>query len=140
MHGPNIHPVEQRRSIVVVADFAALRELVRLELESLGPFRVVGEANAAGPAIDAVAAHRPEFVLLDLELPRQDAWSALGHMREGSPASKIFLYTARSSDLTSRARRHGATGVIHKRVGGRALVRAMLRYGSDTRDTPLVNA
>jgi two-component system, NarL family, invasion response regulator UvrY len=113
---------------VLVDDFGPLRELVRLELESSGDFRVVAEASDGEQGLAAVTQHLPDYVLLDLDMPRVGGWAALPRLRAKSPASCIILYTEETADITARARRHGANGIVSKRVGGAALVAALLRF------------
>ena len=61
-----------QRTVLVVDDHAPLRTLCRLNLEPAG-FRVV-EAADGDEALAAVAADRPDAILLDLMMPRLSGW------------------------------------------------------------------
>jgi len=69
---------------VVADDLPDARELTRLTLERTGRFQVVGEAGDGAEAIDMVARHRPDLLLLDLAMPRVDGLRALPAIRSAS--------------------------------------------------------
>ena len=69
---------------MVADDLPDARELTRLTLERTGRFQVVGEAGDGAEAIDMVARHRPDLLLLDLAMPRVDGLRALPAIRSAS--------------------------------------------------------
>jgi CheY-like chemotaxis protein len=60
-----------RPTVLIVDDHAAFRASARALLQAEG-FDVVGEAANGAAAVEAVAALRPEIVLLDIQLPDLD--------------------------------------------------------------------
>jgi DNA-binding NarL/FixJ family response regulator len=60
-----------RPTVLIVDDHRAFRTAVAVMLEGEG-FEVVGDAPDGPSAIDAVAALRPDVVLLDVQLPGMD--------------------------------------------------------------------
>jgi DNA-binding NarL/FixJ family response regulator len=60
------------RTVLIVDDCCAVRATARALLEADG-FEVVGEAADAAQARASVRALRPEIVLLDVQLPGEDA-------------------------------------------------------------------
>jgi len=60
-----------RPTVLIVDDHRAFRTAVTVMLEGEG-FEVVGDAPDGPAAIDAVAALRPDVVLLDVQLPGMD--------------------------------------------------------------------
>jgi CheY-like chemotaxis protein len=60
-----------RPTVLIVDDHAAFRASARALLQAEG-FDVIGEAANGAAAVEAVAALRPEIVLLDIQLPDLD--------------------------------------------------------------------
>jgi response regulator of citrate/malate metabolism len=75
-------------------------------------FAVVGMAHTASAAGDAVRAHHPDLILLDLYLPDENGLSLLPRLREGTgPHPDIIAITA-ARDLPS-IRAAMQLGVVH---------------------------
>jgi response regulator of citrate/malate metabolism len=75
-------------------------------------FAVVGMAHTASAAGDAVRAHHPDLVLLDLYLPDENGLSLLPRLREGTgPHPDVIAITA-ARDLPS-IRAAMQLGVVH---------------------------
>ena len=66
--------------ILVVDDEPAIRRLLRITLEAEG--YTVLDARTGREAVDQVAAHRPELIILDLGLPDLDGFEVLRLLRE----------------------------------------------------------
>ncbi len=60
-----------RPTVLIVDHHAAFRASARALLEAEG-FEFIGEAADGAGAVEAVAAPRPEIVLLDIHLPDRD--------------------------------------------------------------------
>ena len=60
-----------RPTVLIVDDHAAFRASARALLQAEG-FDVIGEATDGAAAVAAVAALRPQIVLLDIQLPDLD--------------------------------------------------------------------
>jgi DNA-binding NarL/FixJ family response regulator len=116
--------------VVVVDDHAMFRRGVRAELESTGrgAVRVLAEAGDVDEAVAAVAAHRPEVVLLDVHLP---GGGGVEVMRRAAPAAPDTRYLALSvSDAAEDVIgtiRGGARGYVTKTITGPELVAAIGR-------------
>ncbi len=90
----------------VVADARSLmRDLLRFLLEQEG-FSVASEASTAAAAVEAVAEHHPEVVILH-EATAQDTPDAIERIREEAPDATLVILTADRSrtpaSLTSAA-------------------------------------
>ncbi len=79
-------------TVLVVDDGAENRELVRLVIEPTG-LRVV-EAENGQQAIDQVAAERPAIVLMDVQMPVMDGYTAARKLREDGCTLPILALTA----------------------------------------------
>jgi DNA-binding NarL/FixJ family response regulator len=80
--------------VVVADDVDDLRFLLRLEFESTGDFEVVGEACTGSQALKVVAEHRPDVIVLDLDMPNMTGFEALPHLRQQNPDTAVVVYSA----------------------------------------------
>jgi DNA-binding NarL/FixJ family response regulator len=105
--------------VVLVDDSADLRSLVRVALDREVDFTVVAEAVDGASGVEAVAAHKPHLVLLDIAMPVMDGLQALTLIREDSPGSIVVMLSAftGSSGAIDRALTLGAHGYIEKGGG-----------------------
>ena len=81
--------------VLVVDDEAMVREVVVAYLRREG--FAVAEAADGPAAIDALAAHRPDLIVLDVMLPKLDGFSVLSQIRRSSNVPVILL-TARTEE------------------------------------------
>ena len=101
--------------VVVVDDTSDLRYLLKILLEMNDQFRVVGEASDGVQAIDAVAEHTPDLVLLDVAMPVLDGLQALPRIREVSPLSCVVMLSGYPSVTAEKsAREAGAFAYLEK--------------------------
>jgi DNA-binding NarL/FixJ family response regulator len=111
------------RTVVVVDDTVDLRQLVTLALERSGEFRVVGQAGDGREAIDMVAVHKPDLVLLDIAMPIMDGIEALPHIRDRSPSTVVVMLSAFSdAEMSARAIAGGAAGCAQKGLPAQSLL------------------
>ncbi|MFZ5442589.1 MAG: response regulator, partial [Myxococcota bacterium] len=103
--------------VVVGDDSSIFREVAREVLEGDGDIAVVGEAVDGPDTIAAVRRHRPDLLLVDLQMPGMSGLSAIEQVMAGSPVP-IVLITARRGDdtLAFEAMRRGALEVLDKGV------------------------
>jgi len=100
------------KTILVVDDEASARYGLRRALE--GNYRVV-EAGSAEEARAAVAASRPDAILLDLVMPGEGGLTWLRRLREGGDESPVLIVTALDTAKTAvDALKSGATDYIVK--------------------------
>jgi DNA-binding NarL/FixJ family response regulator len=82
------------RTVLIVDDHAAFRASARALLESDG-FVILGEAADGESALRAVAALRPEVVLLDIALPGLDGFAVAERLRAAPSAPAVVLISSR---------------------------------------------
>lgn len=91
-----------KANVLIVDDDDDVRLLCRVNLEFEG-YRV-REAVDGQAALDAVAAERPDVVLLDVMLPEVDGWTVLATLKD-DPATHdlpVVMLTARSLEEDQR--------------------------------------
>jgi DNA-binding NarL/FixJ family response regulator len=101
--------------ILIADDHPIVREGLSATLPTQPDLEIVGEA-ADGPQTVAMAqTHRPDVLLLDLELPGFDGVAALQQIRASMPAAKAIVFTAFDTDeRILSAVRAGAQGYLLK--------------------------
>jgi two-component system nitrate/nitrite response regulator NarL len=77
-------------TVLVVDDDAGFRRVARRLLTVRG-FVVVADADSAEAALEAVRRHRPDGVLLDVNLPDRDGLSVTRTLLGGSDAPTVVL-------------------------------------------------
>jgi DNA-binding NarL/FixJ family response regulator len=82
-----------RVRVLVADDDDAFRELVRLRLQLRDGVTVVADARDGGEAVQQAVAHRPDVVLLDIDMPRVDGFAAAAAIRVAVPEAAVFLHT-----------------------------------------------
>ena len=95
--------------VVFADDDAVLRELLRGLLGFLPHVTVVGEAADGIEAVQLVAQHYPDTVLLDIDMPRLDGFGAAEVIRSFRPQTRLMLHTGEPDD--EKRRRAKALGL-----------------------------
>ncbi len=115
MTGPDpggpVRPVR----VLLVDDDALVRAGLRLILGGASDLEVVGEAGDGFAAVDAVAAHHPDVVLMDVRMPRRDGLAATKDLLgRPNPPRILVLTTFDTDELVLAALRAGAHGFLLK--------------------------
>ena len=111
MAGVNERPVR----VLLVDDDDLVRAGLRMMLDGVAGIAVVGEAADGAEVPDAISAHAPDVLLLDLRMPRVDGLTALSRLRaRPRPPEVIVLTTFDSDENVLRALRLGASGFLLK--------------------------
>ncbi len=116
-------------TIVVVEDEPMIRQLVAAVLTAQG-HRVMALPDGSGLAA-AVAAARPDLVLLDLQLPGADGFALLAALRnaKGDPPLRVVALSASSADADrARIRAAGFDGYIAKPIDLKSFGREVSAY------------
>jgi CheY-like chemotaxis protein len=111
-----------RPLVLVVDDDPRVRELLELLLRADG-YRVIAAADGAA-ALEAVAAHAPRAVLVDLRMPGMDGTEVCRRVRQTRAPDRvpIIMLTGMDDAGTRRdAIAAGADAVLVKPVDRRAL-------------------
>lgn len=127
---PGSHAVIRPR-VVIAEDFVLLQEQIRDLLEA--ECEVVAGVEDGRAAMDAVATHRPDILLMDVSLPLASGFAVAEKLRESHPEVKVLFVTAhREANYVERAFKVGARGYVLKtsiRTDLLAAVREVSRGG-----------
>jgi two-component system nitrate/nitrite response regulator NarL len=94
-----------------------LEQLLRAEPD----FEVLATCGTVAAAWDAVAAHPPDVLILDLNLPDDDGLSLLRRLDPAKPPAVVILTASQDEDLLLDAARQGARGIVLKAMAPRIL-------------------
>src|ERR1017187_3906313 len=111
---------------LIVDDEPIAREVLREELELIDGVEVIGEADNGAKALDQIARHRPDLVLLDLQMPAMSGFEVVSGIRRGSHMPVIVIVTAYDS-YAVKAFEAGAIDYLLKPVGQERLRQAVER-------------
>jgi DNA-binding NarL/FixJ family response regulator len=101
--------------VVCVDDHSVLLEGLRAQFAVDGGIRCVATLSSAEGLIDAVAEHRPDVVILDIEMPGPDVFEAADRLRHLHPESRFIFLSAHIRDgFLASAYRSGASGYFAK--------------------------
>ncbi|WP_218018998.1 response regulator [Nocardia vermiculata] len=118
--------------VLIADDDALVRTGLTIMLDGAGDIAVVGEAADGDAALEAVAAHAPDVVLMDIQMPKMDGVTATGRLRARSaaPPAVIVLTTFDTDENILRALHAGADGFLLKDTPPAEIVAAIQRVAS----------
>jgi two-component system, NarL family, invasion response regulator UvrY len=101
--------------VLIVDDQAPFRDVARTVVMVSPGFDVVAEAGSGEDAVTAAAEHRPQLVLMDINLPGINGLEATRQIVDAAPGTiVILLSTYTRDDLPEDARNCGAAKYVHK--------------------------
>jgi DNA-binding NarL/FixJ family response regulator len=101
--------------LLIVDDHPVVRTGLRGMFETEPGFEVMGEAADGAAAVAAVAADRPDIVLMDLQMPIMDGVEAIRRIRATPNPPPVLVLTTYDSDAQILAAiEAGATGYLLK--------------------------
>lgn len=124
--------------MLVVDDERAIRRFLQVSLTAQG--HAVFEATNGQEALDAVVAHRPDVIILDLGLPDMDGIEVTRRLREWTQTPIIILSVREHENDKIAALDAGADDYLTKpfSVGElMARLRVALRHAVQPNDTPI---
>lgn len=100
-----------RGKFLIVDDHAAFRQTLRAFL----PDSTVLECADGREVLALYAAERPDWVLMDIQMPGLDGLTATRRLKEKFPAARIIIVTNHAGEeFRAAARDAGADGFVHK--------------------------
>src|SRR5258706_7963882 len=127
MLNPENHPALPKR-VLIADDDSLVRGSLAAVLESEG--FVVDEAENGIKAVTRAIEHSPDLVLLDLNMPHWDGWTAFSQLDRVTPLLRVIVITARPHQY-EKAVRLGVDAFMEKPLNIPILVRAIKRLTSE---------
>ena len=117
---------EDRSTIVLADDHSVVREGLRMLLERDGTMEVVAEAADGDAAVRYVRGHKPDVLVLDLNMPGKDSLEVVPEVLEISPSTHVVVLTMQPDPAFARAALSaGASGYVLKEAAHEELLRAI---------------
>ncbi len=117
------------KCILVVEDQADNRQILRDLLGNAG-FELI-EAENGEEALAALASHRPDLILMDIQLPIMDGYEATRRIRANPDMKSIPIIAVTSYALTgdeAKALAAGCNAYVTKPYSPRALLAKVREY------------
>ena len=121
-------------TIVLADDHAVVRSGLKLLLDGEDDLEVVAMAGTADDALRYVRGHKPEVLVLDLNMPgSRSSLDIIPEVGEVSPGTRVVVLTMQEDPAFARqALRGGATAYVLKEAADEELVQAV-RMASEGR-------
>jgi NarL family two-component system response regulator LiaR len=128
--------------VLIADDHEVVRQGLRTFLSLQDEVEVVGDVADGAAAVAAVAAERPDVVLMDLVMPGVDGVEAIRRIAAEHPGTRVIALTSfLDDDKVLPAIRAGAAGYLLKDVGPADLVKGIRTvYGGEALLHPAVAA
>jgi NarL family two-component system response regulator LiaR len=116
----------KKLSILIADDHAVVREGLAAIIAVQPDMQLVGEANDGVEAVELARALRPDAILLDLVMPRQDGLAAIQAIKQTDPQARILVLTSFADDeRVFPAIKAGALGYLLKDTSRDQLLQAI---------------
>ncbi|HEX4587585.1 MAG TPA: response regulator transcription factor [Mycobacterium sp.] len=112
-------------AVLLVDDQELVRSGLRRILRRKDGFAIVAECADGDEVPDAIAASRPDVVVMDLRMKRVDGIEATGRLSACGGPPVLALTTFNDDELLSGALRAGAAGFVLKDSSAEELIRAV---------------
>lgn len=112
--------------ILIVDDHQVVRRGLQMTIDAEKDMRVVGEAANGAQVLALIQKHKPDVVLMDLQMPEMSGVDALKQIRPAYPTLPILILTTFTDDAhVYAALRAGASGFLLKEMSGDDLAAAI---------------
>nr|WP_225954699.1 response regulator transcription factor [Kibdelosporangium phytohabitans] len=112
--------------MLIVDDHPVVRDGLRATFTGEPDIEVIGEAGDGRQAVEMVAQHGADVVLMDLRMPELDGVRAIRRLRETAPDTRVLVLTTFDTDSdVLPAIEAGATGYLLKDASTEELLKAV---------------
>lgn len=121
-------PSPKKQRILLVDDHPVMREGLAQVISREPDLMACCEAGTAKEGMDAIAAHKPDLVLLDITLPDKNGLEFIKDLRAVRPDLPVLVVSMHDENLyAERVLRAGGRGYIMKQEGGKRIADAIRR-------------
>ncbi|HEY4612256.1 MAG TPA: response regulator transcription factor [Bacteroidota bacterium] len=108
--------------ILVADDHEGFRRSLSAYLQDQSGVEIVGEARDGVEAVDQTERLHPDLVLMDLQMPNRDGYTATKEIKQHSPETKVVILSMYGDEMYRRmAWQYAADGFIDKSAMKNAL-------------------
>jgi two-component system response regulator DegU len=112
--------------IVIIDDHQLFREGVKRILEFEKSFQVVAEGDDGSEALKLVKEHKPDVVIMDINMPQMNGVEATKELVEKYPDTKVIILSIHDDEnYVTHALQTGAQGYLLKEMDADALIEAV---------------
>jgi two-component system, NarL family, nitrate/nitrite response regulator NarL len=112
--------------LILVDDHPLVRDGLRVRLEAVPGFTVVGEAGNADEALALAAAHQPDLVLMDVGMSGMNGIALAGVFHERFPEIRVLMLSMYDNvEYVTQAVQAGASGYLLKDSPATEIIRAI---------------
>lgn len=112
--------------VIIADDHPIVRRGLTFTINAEEDMRVIGEAQNGGEVLALIKKHRPDVVLMDLQMPEVNGVAALKQIRAEFPELPVLVLTTFGDDAhLYAALRAGASGFLLKDMSGDDLTAAI---------------
>lgn len=127
MPTPRSKPAAQaRKRIIIVDDHPIVREALVQQVNREPDLTVCAQAGNASHALAAVEEHKPDLVLVDINLPGRSGLELIRDIRAVMPRLPVLVLSMHDESVfAERVLRAGGRGYVSKEAGGDQLLEAI---------------
>lgn len=119
-----------KRRVLLVEDHPVFRRALKRILEETGRYQIVAEAESGHSAIQQADIHRPDMIIIDVQLPGVTGLKIARVLRKQHAAAKlVFLSMHMDDDRLFDAIRVGASAFLTKDIETNVLLDAIRQVG-----------
>ena len=112
--------------IVIVDDHQLFREGVKRILDFEKSFEIVAEGDDGSDVMDLYVQHKPDVVLMDINMPRMNGVDATEKLIKEYPNAKVIILSIHDDEsYVSHALKTGALGYMLKEMDAEAIIQAI---------------
>ena len=116
----------RRLKLLIADDHQLMLEAIKLALNDVDEFEIVGTTNRGTQVLPLVAQTQPDLVVLDLRMPAMDGLACLEQIRKRYPNVKVVILSGlEDPEVVRTAFGRGATAFIRKHIDPRDLPSAL---------------
>ncbi|MEH2072170.1 MAG: response regulator transcription factor [Nostoc sp.] len=124
--------------VLVVDDHELTRLTLQLVFSCQENIQVVGLASNGQEAIEMVKLCQPDVIVLDLQMPVMDGWSASSQIKAISPSTQILAYSSVEDVNYDTNKMSRFDNVCRKDVPTSELIALVRQLGNRVGDGPVI--
>ncbi|MEY3829734.1 MAG: hypothetical protein RL636_1435 [Verrucomicrobiota bacterium] len=119
------------KTVVIIEDQTAIRELVSEMLQAKGKFRVIGTSADGSAGVEMALRLKPDILILDILLPDISGVEVLHRLRNAIPGLSVLVFSGKSEKQIARGLvKEGVRGYVNKNSPLSELRKAMDAIGA----------